>query len=179
MLKNNLRLGFMVFMLLAASTVSNAATVGNTIPQTPHYQVGWQFTKSGNGFSIKIPVLDCYYIQPLFAFTMNQKPNSSTQSGTAEGHFALGIRGIRQLPGRGYFQPYTGIGWGHSENFTGTNLSSATITKGNTGYEAFLGVEYQKYIIRPTLEIGLGSYNKADGSYYAGTTFNLGLMYSF
>lgn len=177
MLKNSLRLGFMVFLLLAGSTVGSAATIGSAIPQPAHYQVGWQFTKSGNGFSIKIPVLDYYYIQPFFAFSMNEKPGASQSS--AKGHFALGLRGIRQLPARGNFQPYAGIGWGHSEDFSGTNLSSTVITRGNTGYEAFLGVEYQKYIIRPTLEIGLGSYNRADGSYYAGTTFNLGLMYSF
>lgn len=177
MLRNSLRLGFMVFMLLGVSTLGNATPVDTAIPQTARYQVGWQFTRSGNGFSIKIPVLDCYYIQPLFAFSMNQQPG--TNQGTAQGHFALGLRGIRQLPARGSFQPYAGIGWGHSENFSGTNLSSAVVTKGNTGYEAFLGVEYQKYIIRPTLEIGLGSYTRADGSYYAGTTFNLGLMYSF
>lgn len=175
MLKNSLRLGLAVSMLLGVSVLGNAATFGPNIPQPARYQVGWQFTKAGNGFSIKIPVQDYYYIQPLLAFSMSDEPGA----GTAEGHFALGLRGIRQLPARGNFQPYAGFGWGHSEVFSGTNLFSAVITKGSTGYEAFLGVEYQKYIIRPTLEIGLGSYNRADGSYYAGTTFNFGLMYSF
>jgi hypothetical protein len=175
MLKNTLRLSFVVLMLLGVGTLANAATFGTDIPQPARYQVGWQFTKSGNGFSIKIPVLDYYYIQPIFAFGMSDKPDA----GTAKGHFALGLRGIRQLPARGNFQPYAGIGWGHSEDFSGASLASSVITQGNTGYEAFLGVEYQKYIIRPTLEIGLGSYNRADGSYYAGTTFNFGLMYSF
>ena len=175
MLKHTLRISFMIIMLLGFSSLGNAAIVTSGIPQPARYQVGWQFTKSGNGFSIKIPVEDFYYIQPLFSFSMSDQPGD----GAAQGHFALGLRGIRQLPGRGDFQPYVGIGWGHSEDFAGTNLSSAVITKGNTGYEAFLGVEYQKYVIRPTLEIGLGSYTRADGSYYAGTTVNLGLMYAF
>lgn len=168
-------MGFTIFLLLGASSLGNAAILASDIPEPARYQVGWQFTKSGNGFSVKIPVQDYYYIQPLFAFSMNDKPGD----GTAHGHFVLGLRALRQLPGRGDFQPYAGIGWGHSEDFAGTNLSSAVITNGNTGYEAFMGVEYQKYVIRPTLEIGLGSYNRADGSYYAGTTINLGLMYSF
>jgi hypothetical protein len=175
MRKKILGLGLTVFMVLGVSILGNADTIDSNSPQPARYQVGWQFSKTGNGFSIKIPFQEYYYIQPVFAFKMSDQPGT----GTAQGHFVVGLRGILQLPARDDFQPYAGISWGHSEDFAGTNVSQAVITKGNTGYEAFLGVEYQKYIIRPTLEIGLGSYNRADGSYYAGTTFNFGLMYSF
>jgi hypothetical protein len=40
-------------------------------------------------------------------------------------------------------------------------------------------VEYQKYIIRPSMEIGMGSYIKKDGDYYAGLSINEGLAYFF
>jgi hypothetical protein len=184
MLKNLIRIGSLI-TLLSIATLCNAETTTVNIPDSYNYQVGWQYSRSASGFSLKIPIANQYFAQPIFAFGMTQNPGlaggpaGGTAGSNTNGHFAIGLRGMRQLPSRGSFQPYTGIGWGHSENFTGSTLSSATITKGNTGLEAFLGVEYQKYILRPSLEIGLGSYTKADGSYYAGTTFNFALMYTF
>ena len=176
MLKNGLIICFTVILLFMTATLSYADTATTTdFPNPLHYQVGWQITNSASGFSLKIPVKNQFYIQPIFAFSINENQGTT---GT-NGHFDLGIRGIRRLPERGNFLPYVGVGLGHCENYTGPTLGSATINSGNTGFEAFLGVEYQKYVIRPSLEIGLGSYSNADGSYYAGTTLNLGLMYSF
>ena len=161
----------------ADTAITDVTATDATIPKELHYQVGWQISQAASGFSIKIPVINQFYIQPLFVFSMNQK--TGTTSPNAKGHLAVGLRGSYRLPERGNFQPYVGAGWGHTEDFAGASLTQTAITKGSTGFEVFLGVEYQKYVFRPTLEIGLGTYARADGSSYAGTTFNLGLMYSF
>ncbi len=164
---------------LFSITVGCAAEpIMTTVINPPRYQAGWQYSRSASGFSVKIPITETISIQPVFSFGMTQNPGSQGTT-NANGHFALGLRGVHNLPARGNFQPYAGIGWGHSENFSGPTLATAKITKGNTGFETFIGAEYQKYIIQPSLEMGLGSYTKADGSYYAGITFNFALMYTF
>lgn len=177
MLKKSLILGSIIALVLSVTIISQAETLTNDPAENLHCQVGWQYSQPTTGFSIKIPVLNKYYLQPIFAFQMTQKPGTSDAN--ANGHFALGIRGICQLPARSDFQPYTGVSIGHSEDFSGTALSTATITTGETGITAFLGVEYRKYIFRPSVEIGLGSFNKSDGSYDAGTILNFACMYSF
>ena len=146
--------------------------------ETGHgFGIGYQFSRPANGFSLKIPVTDTIYLQPIFAFGMTEK-NDSSQSST-EGSFAFGLRGTYDLPSKGDFQPYAGVAIGHNEEFSGTNPESTTVTKGGTGYEAFLGVEYQNWLIRPAFEIGLGGFNKSDGGFLAGTTLNVGVMYYF
>ena len=177
MFKNSLMISLTIILLFITAPVSDAddTAMDTDSPKELHYQVGWQITNSASGFSIKIPVNDQYYLQPIFAFSLNENPGTTVTNG----YFALGIRGIRRLPERGNYLPYIGLSLGHSENYSGPANGSATITSGNTGCEFFLGVEYLKYVIRPSLEIGLGSFTKSDGSYYAGTTLNLGLMYSF
>ncbi len=177
-MKHLCRIGFVIALLLSATILCNADITSINLSDSPHYQVGWQYSRASSGFTLKIPFGNLYFLQPIFAFSMTQNP-SPADTTSANGHFALGLRGIRELPPRNDFQPYAGVSWGHSENFAGSTLTSTTVTKGNAGFETFLGVEYQKYIFRPSLEIGLGSYSKADGSYYAGTTFNFAFMYEF
>lgn len=141
------------------------------------FGIGYQFSRPANGFSLKIPVTNTIYLQPIFAFGMTGQ-NDSTQSST-RGSFAFGIRGTFDLPARGDFQPYTGLAIGHNEEFSGTTPSNTTATKGGTGYEAFMGVEYQKWLIHPAIEVALGGFNKIDGGFLAGTTFNAGVTYYF
>ncbi len=137
------------------------------------YAFGWQFSRPANGFSVKIPIKEDYYLQPIFAVSMAEKDNST------QGHYALGLRGIYHLPIQEDFQPYVGVALGYSENFEGTSFKDSSVNNGGTGYEAFFGVEYQKYLIRPALEIGLGGFNKFDHTHFAGLIANFSVMYYF
>lgn len=146
--------------------------------ETGHgFGIGYQFSRPADGFSLKIPVTDTIYLQPIFAFGMTEKKEPAPNS--TQGSFAFGLRGTYDLPARGDFQPYAGLAIGHHEEFSGTTPESTTATKGGTGYEIFLGVEYQKWLIRPAVEIGLGGFDKIEGGFLAGTTFNVGVMYYF
>ena len=135
------------------------------------YAIGWQVSEPASGFCLKIPYQVDYYIQPIFTISMSEKGASTT------GNYALGIRGIYVLPQHQDFLPYAGVALGYSENYTRTNDSSSS--NGNFGYETFFGVEYQKYLLRPALEIGIGGSNKNDGSFHAGVICNLAMLYYF
>jgi hypothetical protein len=136
------------------------------------YAVGYQFSRPASGFTIKIPINEHYFIQPIFAFTLVEKEN------LARKNLAYGLRAISNLPPRQEFRPYAGVSWGHSEGFYDDTETSPTTT-GGTGFDAFIGVEYEKYMIHPTLEIGLGSYARSDSSFLVGTTFSFSVLYYF
>ena len=155
---------FLILLLMFTVTVS---CLGEGVG------IGYQVTRPASGFSIKIPVKDNFYLQPTFSYSVAQKPES------INGHLAFGVRGIDFLPTRGDFHPYMGLSWGYSENFSGSTLETTSVTKGGNGYEAFMGIEYQKYALRPALEIGMGTMAKVDGSYYAGAIVNCSLIYYF
>ena len=135
------------------------------------YAIGWQVSGPASGFCLKIPYQVDYYIQPIFTISMSEKDAATT------GNYALGIRGIFDLPQHQDFLPYAGVALGYSESYTRTTDSSSS--NGNFGYEAFFGVEYQKYLLRPSLEIGIGGSNKNDGSFHAGVICNLSVLYYF
>ena len=157
----------LVIALLLFFTVNSLAYSG-TIRRD--YAIGWQFSRPASGFSLKIPYLDDYYIQPIIAVVMNQNDTITN------GHYALGIRGVYNLDAHQDFLPYAGAGLGYSESF---RKGDDSFSNGNIAYEAFFGVEYRKYLIRPSLEIGLGGLNKYDGSFHAGVICNLAVLYYF
>lgn len=158
-----------VFILSLAIATCSAAWP-NTTGKGP--ALGWQFSRPASGFSLKIPY-KAFYLQPIFGFSMTKTPDSTN------GHFSLGIRGIYNLTPHSYVQPYAGVSWGHSEDFSGTSVSDSKIVNGGSGYETFFGVEYQKYLLRPALEIGMGNYKKIDNNYYAGVVCNFSVLYYF
>lgn len=163
----------LIILLTLSLILAMAAACGAEDQPLTHFGIGYQFTRPASGFSIKIPVKNNYYLQPTFSYSMVEKKD------LVNGHLALGLRGIGYLPTRNNFHPYAGLSWGYSENFAGNSLDNAAVTKGGNGYEAFVGVEYQKFALRPALEIGMGTFAKIDGSYYAGAVINFSLIYYF
>jgi hypothetical protein len=136
------------------------------------YTIGWQYSRPVNGLSVKIPINQDYILQPVVSFY------DSEDDHLADGRYSTGLRLLTNLPKRGDFHPYAGISAGHFKTYQITDDLTTKSISGN-GYEAFFGVEYQKYMIRPSLEIGMGSYIKKDGDYYAGLSINAGLAYFF
>jgi opacity protein-like surface antigen len=145
--------------------------LADNVPNRRDYAIGWQVSGPASGFCLKIPYQVDYYIQPIFAISMSEKDAATT------GNYALGIRGIYDLPLHQDFLPYAGVALGYSESYRRTTDSSSS--NGNFGYEAFFGVEYQKYLLRPALEIGIGSSNNNDGSFHAGVIYNFSMLYYF
>ncbi len=134
------------------------------------FAVGWQFSRPASGLSVKIPIKDQYYLQPIFAFSLTENDQ------TTAGHLSLGLRASLDLPTRNDFHPYTGVSWGYSKDFKETQVENRTI---ENGLQGFFGVEYQKYLVRPALEIGMGTFQNADGTNFAGMTYNFSLFYYF
>ena len=137
------------------------------------YAVGWQFSRAASGLSLKIPVRELYYIQPVFAYNMVEKDQGT------DGHVALSLRGIYDLPTRDYFHPYAGMSVGYSESFNSSQSDNSTDSRFSKGLEGFFGVEYQKYLLRPALEIGMGGFKNSDNSYNAGLICNFSILYYF
>lgn len=127
------------------------------------YSVGWQYSRPAEGLSVKIPILDGLLLQPIISFE---------DTGSKSEH-SIGVRLIQPFEANDDFMPYAGAAIGHHRRRT--NSSSVS----GFGYEAFFGLEYQKYLIRPSIEIGMGSYTKKNGDDYAGFSINVGLMYAF
>lgn len=134
---------------------------------------GWQFFQPASGLSLKIPIQNDYYLQPIFSFAMKEEAESLQK------HFAIGIRGIYDFPARYDFRAYSGVALGHW--FTLNNPASANhaAARSGSGYQAFFGVEYQKYLLRPALELGLGGYWSPEGNFTAGLVFNFSMLYYF
>ncbi|HBE77497.1 MAG TPA: hypothetical protein DDW65_06890 [Firmicutes bacterium] len=141
------------------------------------YAVGWQISQPASGFSLKIPYQTDFYIQPIFTVSM------SHQETITYGHYALGLRGIYNLQPHQDLLPYTGAALGYAHSFRKKTDSDSDSNSGSSdgsfAYQAFFGVEYQKYLIRPALEVGIGGSNKSDGTFQAGVIFNLSVMYYF
>lgn len=129
------------------------------------YGFGWQHTKPAQGFSVKIPVGEDYYLQPLLSFSIDRSEDQTS------GHYDLGIRGLYLFPNQGFLQPYIGVGWGRSRDYDSKESAY--------GYEAFAGIEYREYFLVPALELGLGGHSKSDDSFHAGTTIGFSLFYYF
>lgn len=127
--------------------------------------VGWQHTKPAGGFSVKFPVCDDYYLQPLLSFSIDRKNDDTS------GDIDYGLRGLYLLPDRRHIQPYAGIGWGRTESYDSGQEEY--------GYEVFVGAEYKEFLLVPAIEIGLGGFSKSDGSFHAGTTLNFSVFYYF
>ena len=139
-------------------------------PGRRDYAVGWQFSSPASGFSVKIPYQTDYYLQPVFSVAMSEEDASTT------GNYAIGLRGIYDLEKRGNFLPYIGAALGYSKKFE--NGSDSDFSKSRFGYQGFFGVEYQKYLLRPAFEIGIGGINNSD-SFHAGVICNLSILYYF
>ncbi len=137
------------------------------------YAFGWQFSRPTNGLSLKIPIQEQYYIQPICALSLSGKSEET------DGYFTFGIRGIWDLPTRNDLHPYAGVAWGYAEDFDGSNVRNSKVSKAARGFQSFFGVEYEKFVLRPAVEIGLGSFRNNDGSYFAGVTYNFSLLYYF
>ncbi len=163
-------------LILALLFGLGAQTVlaGNAIEDRPSkdYSIGWQYSRPMNGLTVKIPVSERYFIQPVLSF------NTSEDDTLSKGWYSAGLRAFVYLPEREDFQPYTGIGAGHYKRFREANHILTDSFSANS-YEAFIGFEYQKYVIRPSVEIAMGSYTKKNGDHFGGFSLNVGLVYTF
>ncbi|HOP75115.1 MAG TPA: hypothetical protein PLC07_08715 [Bacillota bacterium] len=163
-------------LTLAFLLITGTQTVlGNDLADdrsTKDYSVGWQYSRPMYGLAVKIPVSEGYFIQPVLSF------NTSEDNTSSKGWYSAGLRAFINLPKREDFQPYTGIGAGHYKQYRETNHVSTDSSSSNS-YEAFIGFEYQKYVIRPSVEIAMGSYTKKNGDHFGGFSLNVGLAYSF
>jgi len=155
----------LLFMFKATAPASDALNRRD-------YALGWQFSKPASGFSLKIPIDETYFLQPVFSFSWEEK------GGQSRGNYAAGLRALYELPDRSGFQPYFGLAVGHRWSGENTNGAAAGYCSA-TGLEALFGVEYRKYLLRPALEIGMGGYQKSEGDNYAGLTVNFSLAYYF
>lgn len=153
------------FLLSISPLVCSAGPAGRD------FAFGWQFSRPATGFSLKIPYQKDFFLQPILAVSLNKNDTFTTS------HCALGLRGIYNLPKRQDFLPYAGVSLGYSQDYKRTADSSDA--NGNTAFEAFFGVEYQRYLLRPSLEIGIGGLRKTNGSFYAGVIYNVSVMYYF
>ncbi len=160
----------LAFMLLVTTTAASFASSGS---ERRDYAIGWQFSRPTSGISLKIPVADSYYLQPILALNMSQKEKNT------DGRLGIGLRGILDLSTHNYYHPYAGAAWGYSERFGGDSPGDSKVSQVAHGFEGFFGVEYQKYLLRPAFEIGMGSFRNSDGSYYAGLVYNLSVLYYF
>lgn len=167
MLKKTSRIITFIILTLTVTTAAMADEAPNN-----GYMIGWQYSRPANGVSVKIPINEDYYLQPIISFSVSEDDH------LADGRYSTGLRFLANLPERGDFRPYAGISAGHSKSYTKADDQTTKSISGN-GYEAFFGIEYEKYIIRPSLEIGMGSYTKKNGDYYAGFSINAGLAYFF
>ncbi|HEX3047556.1 MAG TPA: hypothetical protein VHY08_22585 [Bacillota bacterium] len=158
-----------LFLLLACLPTSAAA---EELSSSGEYAVGYLFSRPASGFTVKLPINDQYYLQPIFSFSLAENEDSARKN------LAVGLRAVSNLPARQEFRPYAGLSWGHSEGFY-DDSNSSPITTGGTGFDVFIGVEYEKYMIHPSLEVGLGSYARTDGDYLVGTTFSFSVLYYF
>ncbi|HOJ76743.1 MAG TPA: hypothetical protein PL158_01425 [Bacillota bacterium] len=169
----------LVFLILFSPNLSLADSDLNTpvkvsatesvSQQERNYSFGWQYSKPASGLSVKIPIKTKYYLQPVVAFNLSEAENGTS------GRYSLGLRGIYELSLHSELQSYAGIGIGHRQYY-GSNQNEVLA---NNGYEAFFGIEYQKYIIRPALEISMGYYNQSQSVSRAGLSFNFSLLYYF
>lgn len=130
---------------------------------------GLQYTRPSSGISVIYPLDADFSLQPIFYIDVN---HNTTES------LAYGLRGIYKLPTQPNINPYLGFGLGHNYHLQNSS-SAASVKKGGEGCEAFFGVVYNKYFIRPSIEIALGAYKQRNGDYEAGITLNIAAMYYF
>lgn len=168
-LKKQLTIGLALLLLLTLSLKCMAAS-GDL--NRREWGFGWQFSQPAGGLSVRCPIEKDYYLQPILLVNINDR------NGTVDEEIAYGLRGIYNLPPQGDFRPYTGIGIGYNKKTNGTVGETARF-RGGSGFEAFFGIEYIKYVVRPTIDIAIGGFNRIDGGYDAGITCNLSLMYYF
>lgn len=164
-----------LLILTLIFTTGAQATLGNDLADArpaKDYSIGWQYSRPMNGLSVKIPISEEYFIQPVVSF------NTSEDNTLSKGWYSAGLRAFVNLPKREDFQPYTGIGAGHYKRYRETNHVRTDSLSSNS-YEVFIGFEYQEYVIRPSLEIAMGSYTKKNGDHFGGFSLNVGLVYTF
>ena len=160
-------------LMALVMTLSAASSTHAKYLARPDYAVGWLYTPVASGVSIKFPLDETVYIQPVFALTLYDG------SGKTEGNYALGIRGLVGFPTAHNLHPYLGVGFGHQRSFHGSSLRHSTTDEERTGFQAFFGMEYKKYTFRPALEIGITGIARSDGSLRVGTSANFGVYYYF
>jgi hypothetical protein len=71
------------------------------------------------------------------------------------------------------------LGIRHNERYSSSPEQHDPLIRGGSGYEVFFGFEYDKYPIRPALELGLGGFNRIEGGSRAGITCNISVFYYF
>jgi hypothetical protein len=160
-------------IVIASILILTLASISFAAVGRRDYAIGWQVSRPVSGLSLKFPLSNSYYLQPILALSMTENEENSN------GRLGVGIRGIYDLPTRNDFHPYAGAAWGYFEKFKNIHSNDTTASESARGFQGFFGVEYRKYLLRPALEIDMGSFHNADGSSYAGLTYNLSLMYYF
>lgn len=157
-----------LFFLFSAASAVQAEFLSR-----PDYAVGWQYTSIASGISVKFPLGDHTYVQPIFALSLYDG------DGQTEGNYALGLRGTLGFPTFHDLNPYIGWGIGHQRSFHGASFSSSSTDEERTGFQAFFGLEYRRHSFRPALELGVTGIHRSDGSLRVGTSINLGVHYYF
>lgn len=160
-------IGVAQLLLLSITANSRADSVANS----RQWAVGWQYSRPVTGLSLRCPILNDYYLQPVFLVDMNNEGESCNEM------IELGLRGIYNLKLQNDFRPYTGIGLGFNKKKTGT--ATEFNIRGGTGFEVFFGIEYLKYPVHPSLELAIGGFDRMGGNFEAGITGNFMLMYYF
>lgn len=142
-----------------------------TVDSTPPFAVGWIYTPLSAGLTVKIPIDNNFYLQPLFSV------NVYNGNGQTDGAYSLGLRGTMGLPNVDNFYPYIGAGFGHTRSFHGSNVTDSTTDEQRQGFEGFFGMEFRGHLIRPAIEVGIMGLHRSDGSYHIGTSIDFGAYY--
>lgn len=153
-----------IFIIALPATASGDVTL-------PPFAVGWIYTPLSSGLTVKIPVHNNIYLQPLLSVDISNSLQNT------EGSYALGLRGIIGFPLSNSLYPYIGAGVGHNRSFHGTSLNRSTIDEERSGFQAFFGLELQKNLIHPAVEIGIMGLHRSDDSFHIGTSINVGAYF--
>jgi hypothetical protein len=164
-------IAFIMILLL----LGPAEVLGFSGTEAQKWAVGWQFSRPASGLSVKCPLVKDYYLQPIFIVGLSDHEGTSN---TTNKILAYGLRGIYNLSPQTDFHPYLGLGIGYNERYNSSPAHDPS-TRGGTGCEAFFGFEYDKYPLRPSLELSLGGFKRIEGGYRAGITCNISVFYYF
>jgi hypothetical protein len=170
-------IGISVYSCLAAVEESETKTalqsetklMASSATKPFDWAIGLQYTRPSSGISLIYPLDADFSLQPIFYIDVN---HNTTES------LAYGLRGIYKLTTQPNINPYLGFGLGRNYHLQNPS-STVSVGKGGEGCEAFFGVVYNKYLLRPSIEIALGAYERHNGDYDAGITLNIAAMYYF
>lgn len=142
-----------------------AAAYNETVPP---FAVGWIYTPLASGLTVKIPMRNNTFLQPLLSVDISNSDQST------EGSYALGLRTLMGFRLTNGLYPYIGAGIGHQRSFHGSHSATTITDEERFGFQTFFGLELQKNFIHPAIEIGIMGLQRSDNSLHFGTSINFG-----